>query len=84
MPSKRPSRSRGIRDINGVGRLSGRQLENSERRPDSCSLCIAATVPGIVDNVMGRIRDQMLRDRENQGKTVSADSEETSLSEIPA
>ena len=48
------------------------------------SLHIAAMVPGIVDKVMGRIRDRMLRDHENRNKTVCADSEEESLSEIPA
>jgi short-subunit dehydrogenase len=48
------------------------------------SLHVAAMVPGIVDKVMGRIRDRMLRDHENRNKTVCADSEEESLSEIPA
>jgi short-subunit dehydrogenase len=48
------------------------------------SLSIAAMFPAMVDKVMCRIRDQMLRDHENRGKAGSADSEETSLSEIPA
>jgi short-subunit dehydrogenase len=48
------------------------------------SLHIAAMMPGVVDKVMGRIRDQLLRDHENRNKSVSAHSEEESLSEIPA
>jgi short-subunit dehydrogenase len=47
------------------------------------SLHIAAMIPGIVDKVMGRIRDKMLRDHENRNKSAGAESEE-SLTEIPA
>lgn len=48
------------------------------------SLHIAAMLPAVVDKVMYRLRDQMLRDHENRQQPVSSESEEESLTEIPA
>jgi NAD(P)-dependent dehydrogenase (short-subunit alcohol dehydrogenase family) len=48
------------------------------------SLYIASMMPAVVDKVMCRIRDQMLRDHENRHKPVTARAQEESLTEIPA
>jgi len=47
------------------------------------SLTIAVAIPAVVDKVMGKMRDQLVRDHQKRGKNICRESE-ASLSEIPA